>query len=126
MKSDYLKLFVNLREKLTEERTALQRRLAEIEDALGSAPIPATGPMPAAFSVPARRGRHKGGMSAEGRARISAAAKARWAKIRGKRRDGTAVAAPKKKKFTMSAAARKAISEAAKKRWAARKAAAGK
>jgi hypothetical protein len=52
----------------------------------------------------------KGTMSAAGRARVSAAAKARWAKIKK--------AKPAAKKRTMSAAARAKISAAAKARWA--------
>ena len=51
-------------------------------------------------------------MSPAARARLSAAAKARWAKINaGKGK-------PAKAKRTMSASARKKISEAAKARWA--------
>jgi hypothetical protein len=62
-------------------------------------------------------GRRK--MSAEARARISAAAKARWAKVKGQ---STPTAKPAKAKRTMSAEARKRISEAAKARWAKAKA----
>ena len=50
-------------------------------------------------------------MSASARRKISAAAKARWAKVRG-----TAKAAPKKR--TMSLAGRRKIAAAAKARWA--------
>lgn len=58
----------------------------------------------------------KGGMSAAGRARIAAAQKKRWAKIKaGQTSVGTA-AKPAKRK--MSAAGRAAISAAAKARWA--------
>ena len=52
------------------------------------------------------------GMSAEGKARIAAAQRTRWAKI------NAAKAKPAKKKFTMSAAAKAKISAAAKARWA--------
>jgi hypothetical protein len=55
-------------------------------------------------------------MSAAARAKISQAAKARWAKVRGTK-------APQKKARTMSAAARKKIAAAAKARWAKVKAA---
>ena len=65
----------------------------------------------------ARRGRPPGGrrrMSAEARARIAAAQRARWAKVRG--------TAPKlqsgKKRRTMSAAARARIAAAQRARWA--------
>ena len=50
-------------------------------------------------------------MSAAGRRKIAAAARARWAKVRG-----AAKAAPKKR--TMSLAARRKIAIAAKARWA--------
>jgi hypothetical protein len=50
-------------------------------------------------------------MSLAARRKISAAAKARWAKIKG-----TAKAAPKKR--TMSMAARRKIAAAARARWA--------
>ncbi len=58
----------------------------------------------------------KRGMSAASKAKISAAAKARWAKVKGTK------PAPKKK-FKMSAAAKAKISAAAKARWAKVKAA---
>ena len=59
----------------------------------------------------------RSGMSAAGRARIAAAQRARWAKVRGnsgKKRN--VVSMPKKK--TMSAAARKKIAAAQRARWA--------
>jgi hypothetical protein len=59
-------------------------------------------------------------MSAAGRARIAAAQKARWAKMKGKKLSAKPV---KKAKRKMSAAARAKISAAAKKRWAKAKAA---
>jgi len=58
----------------------------------------------------------KGKMSASARARIGAAQKARWAKLKGKKVAG-------KPKRTMSAKARAAISAAAKERWKKAKAA---
>jgi hypothetical protein len=59
-------------------------------------------------------------MSAAGRARIRAAQKARWAKVK---KASKPAEMPKKKKFTMSAAAKAAIGKAAKARWAKLKAA---
>ncbi|HUB87313.1 MAG TPA: hypothetical protein VMB22_05435 [Verrucomicrobiae bacterium] len=56
-------------------------------------------------------------MSAAGRARIAAAARARWAKVKGKKS-----ASPTKSKRKMSAAARAKIAAAAKARWAKAKA----
>ena len=60
------------------------------------------------------------GISAAGRRRISEAAKARWAKMRGKT---TKAASPKQSgsRRKMSPAARKRISEMMKKRWAERR-----
>ena len=73
----------------------------------------------------------KGGMSAAGRARIAAAAKLRWAKVRAAKTKPAAVktavkvviaakpvSKPAKKKFTMSAAAKAKLSALAKARWA--------
>ena len=62
-------------------------------------------------------------MSAAARAKISAAAKARWAKVKGVKPAVAAVVAAKpvpaaKKKFSMSASAKAKISAAAKARWA--------
>ena len=57
-------------------------------------------------------------MSAGARAKISAAAKARWAKVKAE----NATAKPAEAKRTMSAEARKRISEAVKARWAKQKA----
>ena len=67
------------------------------------------------------RGRN---MSAAGRARIAAAAKARWAKIRADKsgnapsKASNTSAAPAKGKRTMSPAARAKIAAAARARWA--------
>ena len=69
----------------------------------------------ASASAAAKPGR-KGGMSAAGRAKVAAAQKARWARVKA----GKPAA---KKKFTMSAAAKAKISAAAKARWAKIKAA---
>lgn len=78
----------------------------------------------------AGRGRRK--MSAAGRARIGAAAKARWARIHAEQAGGAkgtsanANGSPDAKpKRTMSASARKKIAAAARARWARVKAAKG-
>lgn len=52
-------------------------------------------------------------MSAAGRARIAAAQKKRWAKVRGEK-----AAKPAARKWKMSAAGRAAVAAAAKARWA--------
>lgn len=71
-------------------------------------------------SVPSAKGVGRGrGMSAAGRARIAAAARARWAKIKAAKGGSSAAdnggAKPKR---TMSAAAKAKIAAAAKARWA--------
>jgi hypothetical protein len=63
-------------------------------------------------------------MSAATRAKLAAAAKARWARRKG---TGGGAAKPKaKKKGGLTAAGRKKLSDAMKARWAARRKAAGK
>ena len=77
--------------------------------------------------VKAAKPAKKRGMSAAGRAAVSAAAKLRWAKINAaKAKSAPKAAKPAKKKFKMSAAAKAKISAAAKARWAAKKAGAKK
>ena len=58
----------------------------------------------------------RGGMSTAGRARIAAAQRARWAKVRAKSERSNLVTMPKKR--TMSAAARRKIAAAQRTRWA--------
>jgi len=85
---------------LKEEIEALTKELASI---LG-----------AAVPVAAKAPKKKGGMSAAGRAKVAAAQKARWAKIKAAK---PATKAPTKKR-TMSAAAKAKLSAMAKIRWA--------
>jgi hypothetical protein len=94
--------------KLREKMEVLQ---AKLDHVFGSSES-----TPAAKGKPGRKPKNK--MSAAGRARIAAAQRARWAKVKGK--SGTLA---KKGKRTMSAAAKKAISLAAKLRWKKAKAA---
>ena len=56
------------------------------------------------------------GISAVGRARIAAAQRARWAKVKAKSGKSNLVTMPKKR--TMSAAARRKIAAAQRARWA--------
>jgi len=63
--------------------------------------------------------RHAGGVSAAARARMSAAQRARWARVRQngqQKKDGRVVSMPRRR--TMSAAARRKIAEAQRARWA--------
>jgi hypothetical protein len=97
---------------LKEKIAALEKRLSLV---LGSVPK----------AAPASAPKKKGGMSAAGKARIVAAQKARWAKIKAAKAAAPAAKAakPAKKKCVMSAAAKAKISAAAKARWAKIKAA---
>jgi hypothetical protein len=60
--------------------------------------------------------RTRGKISAAGRARIAAAQRARWARLKAKNRKGKVVRMPKKRK--MSASARGKIAAAQRARWA--------
>ena len=96
---------------LKEKIAALEKELNQV---LGSTAKPAaTSPAP----------KKKGGMSAAGKARIAAAQKARWAKIKGAKPAAKVAVTSAPKKGGMSAAARAKISAAAKARWAKAKAA---
>jgi hypothetical protein len=94
---------------LKEKIETLEKELGRL---LGSTTAPASGATPK---------KKKYTMSAAARARISAAAKARWAKARGKAT--AAQPGPKKAKRKMSAAAKAKLSAKLKAVWAARKAA---
>ena len=102
---------------LKEKITALELEFATILGGNGNGtPSPLKAPKTA-----------KKGMSAAGRARIAAAQKARWAKVKAakpaKAVQPAQVTKPGKIKRTMSAAAKAKISAAAKKRWKKAKAA---
>jgi hypothetical protein len=117
MKSDVLKQFVMLRSSLQKERSEIQARLQEIEAALGDEMKAGArqGRVPAPVKLRRR-------MSAAGRARIIAAAKARWARWKAAKaaKPGAKKRAARKKVF--SAAARARLSASAKARWAKAKA----
>ena len=89
---------------LKEKIAALEK---ELNQAFGSPPVPAVTAAPT----------KKRGMSASARAKISAAVKARWAKVKATKPAAKAVK-PVKKKFKMSAAAKAKLSALAKARWA--------
>jgi hypothetical protein len=90
----------------------LERRLSSI---LGGAPARPTTPTRAATRAERRY------FSPTTRAKLSAAAKARWAKLRG----GATKQAPPKKKGALTPAGRRKLSELMKARWATRRKAAG-
>lgn len=97
----------------------IKEEIAKLQGALGQLVGPAA--VKAAVAKPAKKRK----MSAAGKARIVAAQKARWAKVKAAKVPVPAskAAKPAKKKFVMSAAAKAKISAAAKARWAKIKAA---
>ena len=118
LSSSQLRQAADLKEKISALENELSQLLGSTSQPVAVKPAVATAP------------KKKGGMSAAGRARIVAAQKARWAKIKGAKLKTKAITAaakpviavnvtpPVKKKFTMSAAAKAKISAAAKARWA--------
>jgi hypothetical protein len=97
-----LRKILSIKEQIEE----LQRKLESLAN---------DGEMPSPFSVEPTKKRR---MSAAGRARIAAAAKKRWAKLRSESGN-----APVKKKRKVSRAVRAKMAAAARQRWAKVKAA---
>src|SRR6476469_7080824 len=90
------------------QKEVLEERIAEIRRELVGG---------GGHSVEAGDGRLRRGMSADGRARVAAAQRKRWAALK------TTSATPVRAKRKMSAAGRKRIIAATRKRWAAWRAA---
>jgi len=100
--------------KIAESIAALEAELAAI---FGNSPVvKASAPAPV-------KGKRK--ISASHRAKLAAAAKARWAKIKGTKAPVKAKVEAPVKKRTMSPAVRKKLALAMKKRWADAKAGKG-
>ncbi len=114
---------------LEKQKTAIERALAALREVDGTT---AEGVPSTVAAVPARRGRpkRKGGMTPEGRRRLSEALKKRWAVKRAASQvrplAKTQAKAKAKKKGGMTPEGRKRLSEALKKRWAVKRAAAKK
>ena len=112
---------------LEKQKTAIERALAALKEVDGTA----AESVPVAVAL-VRRGRakRKGGMTPEGRKRLSEALKKRWAVKRAasqvKPLAKTQAKAKAKKKGGMTPEGRKRLSEALKKRWAVKRAAAKK
>jgi hypothetical protein len=108
---------------LEKQKTAIERALAALKEVDGTTVESA----PAA-AVPVRRGRakRKGGMTAEGRRRLSEALRKRWAVKRAASQVKPLAKAKARKKGGMTPEGRKRLSEALKKRWAVKRAAAKK
>jgi hypothetical protein len=95
--------------KSLEEAVRIRHQIATLEKRLDSL----LGAAPSTTST----GRGKRRMSAQARAKIAAAMRARWARRTG----GTAAATTAKRKGGITAAGRKRLSQLMKARWAARR-----
>jgi hypothetical protein len=109
-----------------KEAVAIKEQIAKLEAQLNrilGGKTPAAPKAPAAApTVRAKKGPSK--MSSEAKAKISAAAKERWAKIKGVKAASNAAPAPKapkKAKRVLSPEGKANIIAAAKKRWAAKR-----
>lgn len=104
----------NLEQALSIRRQidALERRLRGLVGGTGGGTV----------AAPARRGRGgKRQLSASARAKIAAAARARWARFRAGRGGAKKVARKGKKGKGITAAGRRRLSQLMKARWAARR-----
>ena len=101
---------------IAQQIAALEAEMASIFGGLAKA-------SPAVVTHTVKAPRKKGGMSAAGRARIAAAQKLRWAKIKGKA--PAAVKAHGKKKGGITPAGRARLAASMRKRWAAARAGKG-
>jgi hypothetical protein len=115
-----IKHFVSLRESLLREKEQIEQRLQAINDALGHVSTPSLSSVSGA-KAPSAPSTSAGGRSAEWRARIAAAQRARWAERR-KGQDSSPAMSRKAAgggKRVMSPEAREKIAAAARRRWAA-------
>ena len=109
-------------EQLEQQRTAIERALSALREVggVGGSAAPSTGQAGAA--------KRKGGMTPEGRRRLSEALKKRWAAKRASshvraKASSHVRAKAKRKTGGMTPEGRKRLSEALKKRWAVKRAA---
>lgn len=101
--------------KALEEAVSIRRQIDNLERRLSS--ILGGAPARPAVTAPAQKARY---FSPSTRAKLSSAARARWARLKG-----GAKPAPTKKKGALTAAGRRKLSELMKARWAARRKGAG-
>jgi hypothetical protein len=92
-----------------------QEKIQSLREQLNS--LLGGGETPASFAAEAPERPRKRRMSVAGRARIAAAARARWAKFRAEKGGADVVRKPKRKR-KMTAAWKKSLSLARKARWA--------
>jgi hypothetical protein len=114
--------------KLEQQRAGIDRALAALRDLEEPGAVTASSAASPASPAPVRgrAAKRKGGMTPEGRRRLSEALRARWAA----KKAGTPVAASSaaaapakaKRKGGMTPEGRKRLSEALRKRWAAKRA----
>jgi hypothetical protein len=97
--------------KALEEAVSIRRQIDNLERRLSS--ILGGAPARPAVTTPAQKARY---FSPSTRAKLSSAARARWARLKG-----GAKPAPTKKKGALTAAGRRKLSELMKARWAARR-----
>ena len=110
MKTNNVEQFIALRAALQQEKANLEARLAEITQAL-SVSDPAT---PVVTTAPGKR--H---FSSATKAKMAAAQKARWAKLKGEQAaPASPTSAPTKAKRKYSAEAKARMAAGAKARWA--------
>jgi hypothetical protein len=109
---------------LEKQKTAIERALAALKEVDG-APVESA-PLAAVPAVRRGRPKRKGGMTPEGRRRLSEALKKRWAVKRAASQVKPLAKAKAKKKGGMTPEGRRRLSEALKKRWAVKRATAKK
>jgi hypothetical protein len=109
--------------KLEQQRIGIERALAALRDIEGPG-LETAAPAAVRPVGRPRKAKRKGGMTPEGRRRLSEALKARWAARKaGASAPAKAAVKKAKRKGGMTAEGRKRLSEALKKRWAAKRAA---
>ena len=116
MKSDITK-FIALRNALSQERSQIEARLAEVNQALGTGAVQPLAPTVVDPTVAAPTGKRT--FSAATKAKMAIAQKARWVKLKGGSPAPVPAPAPTPKpKRRMSAEGRANIIAATKARWA--------
>jgi hypothetical protein len=110
-------MFENISSQQLAKAASIKERIEALEQELEQVEGQGTGVSISAPSVSRGRPAGKPGMSAEGKAHIIAAQKARWAKFRGEKPSKEVASSGAKPKRIMSPAARAKIAAAARKRW---------
>ena len=109
-----MKSTMNISLSALKQAVEIKERISALEGRLNK--ILGGGDLPKPFSEPAKQGPRK--MSASARAKIAAAQRARWAKLKG---TSSSVVKPVKRKGGITAEGRARLAAAMKARWAARK-----